>query len=193
MQVMTIFLRSAAALVFLAAALVVCGLAKSGPIVVHVGAGVVKSDLPELASLAKAIAIVQVVADPSEHWNSADNKSWGTLGEDSLIYRDVPVKVVSLVDGELPSTLTLRDLGGTADGYLFEVDGTGTWTVGSQYLVFVTKSAFPTREGSEDSWTPVRLGQGVFSVSGQDWYEPIQGIRIPGDRVQDVVSLLPSH
>lgn len=186
-------LRLAAVLALVAAAVAIAPPAARPLTTVHIGAGIIQSTLPDLLQQTKAIAIVEVVSDPSEHWNAKDNRSWGTLGDDSFIYRDVPVRVVRLEGGSLPSSLTLRDPGGTADGYEFEVDGTATWNVGSQYLVFVTRSTFPTREGAEDNWTPVRLGQGVFSWSGKDWYEPIQNLRVSGDEIQDVVALLPSR
>ena len=151
----------------------------------------VQSSLPDLVKHAQAVAIVEMTAAPSEHWNSEGNKSWGTLGVDSFIYRDVPLKVVTVLSGSLPSTLTVRDLGGTADGFEFVFDGSADWEVGSRYLVFLEWRKFPVREGTEESWTPVRLCQGVFSWTGHDWFEHIQDIHIAADGAKDVVALLP--
>jgi hypothetical protein len=41
------------------------------------------------------------------------------------------------------------------------------------------------KEGTDGSWTPVRLAEGVFIWSGIDWVEPIQGHHITDVEISD--------
>jgi hypothetical protein len=146
------------------------------------------STIEELVERADALAIVRVAGRSTSHWNALDGKEWGTLGRDSFVYRDVPVQVIKGLAGDLPSSFTLRDLGGIATGLELFFEGGVKWTAEKEYLVFLEYRHFPTKEGSDDSWTPVRLAQGTFVWSGLDWYEPIQSLHITSNEIAGLAS-----
>lgn len=65
-------------------------------------------------------------------------------------------------------TLTVRGIGGFADGVRLHFDGMEELNSGSNYLLFLKRVDWPTREGSDqDLLTPVAHRQGVF-LKGTD-------------------------
>ncbi len=162
------------------------------PVTIRIGFTFAKSDLGSLARRADAIALVEPTGKSVEHWNSADNKRWGDIGSDSFIYRDVEVRVVKVVFGKVPGdTITIRGLGGTADAVRVEFEaGGGDFEPGGQYLVFLAYADFPMKEGTDPSWTAVRLSQGVFARENGRWLEPILGLTIEDADVQNLGGLV---
>lgn len=145
---------------------------------ISIQSSVTQGTVQDLVDRASALAIVKPTGVMNAHWNAADNHKWGKVGQDSYVYKEVEVELVASVTGEVPKKFTIRDLGGSADGYKVTFDGSTEWTSDETYLVFLAEVPFPTKEGDETVWTSVRLGQGVFHQEGPSWYEPIQGLTI---------------
>lgn len=122
-----------------------------------------------------------------DRWNNTDNTEWGDLGVDAYIYRDSEVRVVRALRGSLPSTVTVRGLGGTVGDVTLDFEGGATeWIAGDRYLVFLEVGPFPMRDRSEPFWTPVRLSQGVFEQTESGWRDSIQSLEISDDELSQL-------
>lgn len=153
----------------------------------RIGATFAAGDIATLVRRSTAIAVVEPTGHFIDHWNNAENAEWGELGVDSYIYRDSAVRLVRALRGNLPSTITVRGLGGTVADVSLEFEAGATeWVAGDQYLVFLEVGEFPTREGSEPFWTPVRLGQGVFERTESGWRDSIQFLEIADDELRQL-------
>ena|SRR5688572_19444420 len=127
----------------------------------------------ELWQLADVVVLVQATGQRNEHWTSRDNKRW-TAPENSgitpLIVRDETVRVVKAWKGDLASArLTVRTIGGTADGVHLDFDGMKPFRTNGTYLLYLQSVDWPTRDGLDRGvLTPVGHGQGIFrETNGQ--------------------------
>lgn len=121
--------------------------------------------ITELWNEADYVLIVQPTGPQVERWNNAANKLW-EASEDSgvmpMIVRDEEVSVVQVLKGTPPKPLTIRNIGGIADGIRFEYEGLFDLVTGSRYLVFLSSEQWPTQEGFEAATGFVANGQGLW-------------------------------
>jgi hypothetical protein len=126
----------------------------------------------ELSATADVVVLVHHAGVQREHWTSEDNREW-TAGAGSgkvpLIVRDEVVTVLRAWKGASPGDeLTVRGIGGTADGVHLHFDGMDELRAGGTYLLFLQRVDWPTRDGFDKGvLTPVAHGQGVFSQGAQ--------------------------
>jgi hypothetical protein len=135
--------------------------------VIHIEASGPQYALADLMARADLIALVRPTGQRSEHWNNASNTEWSAPAQSGvvpLIVGDESVAVVKIYKGDSPSgaTLSLRTIGGTADGVRMIFADLERLDRGVEHIVFLEEVDWPTAEGSERVLAPVAEGQGVF-------------------------------
>lgn len=120
----------------------------------------------ELWDAAEIVAVVVPTGSQRERWNNASNTIWESVSDSGklpMIFRDEEVAVVIVLKGNPPGSLTIRNIGGLADGIQFEYTGLFDLKTTQQYLVFLETVQTPTEEGSEEAISFVAQGQGLWS------------------------------
>lgn len=120
----------------------------------------------DLWNEADYVLIVQPTGRQVEHWNNAANTQWEApkdSGVMPMIVRDEDVTVARVLKGDSPTSLTIRNIGGVADGVAFEYDGLFDLATGARYLVFLATERWPTQEGFETATGFVANGQGLWA------------------------------
>lgn len=125
--------------------------------------------LDELWDAAEIVAVVVPTGKQVERWNNSTNTMWEAPKDSGIlpmVYRDEEVLVITVLKGLPASLLTLRNLGGIADGVEFVYDGLYDLKTGERYLVFLETVQAPTQDGVEQAISFVAQGQGLFSAIG---------------------------
>lgn len=130
---------------------------------------VIPMSLAQLEGAADVIAVVRPTGKDDVHWNNASNSRWTSDDGRAMIYNDQQVVVVNLLRGEAPSTLLIRNIGGTVGDTSFELEGLEPLAAGQLYLVFLETVETPTKEGSETAISFVAQEQGVFAPAGETY------------------------
>ncbi len=140
--------------------------------------------LDELTEKADAIAVVRATGNDRVHWNNASNAKWvPDKPGGAMIYNDQDVTVVELVRGDLDSSLTIRNIGGTVGDTRYELEGLEPLTKGVDYLVFLKTFETHTQEGSEKALSFVGQEQGVFVASGTSFVSN-HGLSVTSDQLR---------
>lgn len=125
--------------------------------------------IADLWNAADMVAIVVPTGGQIERWNNASNTMWEApegSGILPMIFRDEDVAIATNLKGDAPGQLTIRNIGGTANGVEFVLGGLFDLKPGEQYLVFLEAVDFPTQEGFEQAICFVGQDQGLFQAVG---------------------------
>lgn len=145
----------------------------------------IRYTLQDLQNAAEIIAVVKPTGKDSEHWNNAKNSAWVSEKPGrAMIYNDQEVVVVDVIRGQAPSTLTIRNIGGTVGDTMYELEGLEPLEQGAQYLVFLKTFQTPTEEGTEAALSFVGQDQGVFMRSGDAFANDL-GLSVTPDMLQE--------
>lgn len=127
----------------------------------------------QLAAASDAVVVLHSTGHADVHWNSSDGRAWSSddRTHPAYIYSDEDVVVDRVLRGSMePGKLSLRKLGGTADGVRMVFDDDPHLATDTEYLVFLTNYPTPTESGSEARWTIQWMSLGVFThVDGKTW------------------------
>jgi hypothetical protein len=90
------------------------------------------------------------------------------------------VVVERVVFGEIAmGPLTVRKMGGIADGFRMMFENDPTFVPGEPYLVFLREYDTPTKSGTERFWTITWMDRGVFASDGLDtWLNASAELRL---------------
>lgn len=139
--------------------------------------------LPELIDAADFVAIVRATGKDQVHWNNASNTKWESEANLAMIYNDQEVVVIDSIRGDAPTSLVIRNVGGTVGDTSFELTGLEPLVPGRDYLLFLEAVSTPTAEGEEESVSFVGLEQGIFVQSGLV-YSNIYGLSVDPENLR---------
>ena len=92
--------------------------------------------------------------------------------------------MLEVLKGAPPAVITIRNIGGEADGMRLTYEGLFDLTTGSRYLVFLETVETPTHEGFETAVSFVAQGHGLFQSSGDAWTNSL-GVTTTTDDLRD--------
>lgn len=155
--------------VFMLVTVVVAGIGRTPMREIHIEASGPRYSLVQLTERADVIALVRPTGERTEHWNNASNTEWAARADSGivpLIVSDDSVAVIKVYQGAANATLSMRTIGGTADGVRMVFADQQRLEPGQEYIVFLEEVDWPTAEGSERVLAPVAEAQGVFVSNG---------------------------
>lgn len=152
--------------VFVLVSMALASVARSPMREIYIEASGPEYSLAELTARADLIALVRPTGQRIEHWNNAGNTEWKApahSGVVPLIVGDDSVAVIKVYQGTAGAMLSMRTIGGIADGVRMVFEDQHRLEAGAEYIVFLEEVDWPTAEGFDRVLAPVAEGQGVFA------------------------------
>ncbi|MGH2966863.1 MAG: hypothetical protein ACRDMH_15970 [Solirubrobacterales bacterium] len=122
-------------------------------------------ELAELLHDAELVIVARAV-DQDAGWNSSNNLPWKAdagAPNQSFIYSTTRLAVLRVIRGEYAAPeIDVKSIGGDVGEVRMTFAESAALKPGQEYMLMLRRVTIPTREGAEEAWMPIALGQGTF-------------------------------
>lgn len=128
-------------------------------------------NLEDLTNDSELIISGVVVEISDAKWNNIDNKKPEKITGKDTIYRDVTLKVDSIIKGDVSSGshVTIRTLGGAVDNFKMEDDSQPELNKGDEVIAFLLNdNTIYNKEKTKDHFIVLGSEQGIYKLSGNE-------------------------